>query len=108
MKLGSENFPMQRTDKVKYLYLSSENPSASEPEPRAYLYVEAKIDFNDVRTGFRSTIGLSKALEIYSINAELLWSDDMVADVDPLKIKAAIPDNARLGDLPGFVDANFI
>jgi hypothetical protein len=108
MKLSSENFPTQRADKVKYLYLPIQNPGDQGAEYRAYFYAEAKIDFNDVRTGFRSTMGLSKALDIYSNNANLLWSDDMVADVDPLKIKSAIPDSVRLGPLPVFVDANFI
>jgi len=95
------------TDKVKHLFLTAESGgSAAEYFP--YFYVEAKIDFNDVRTGFRETISLNRALEIYSNNAELLWVSDMAWDVDPQKTRSSVPDAIRLAGLPDFVDANFI
>jgi hypothetical protein len=95
-------------DKVKHLFLATEDPGAPGIEHFPYLYVEARIDFSDVRTGFRETVSLSKALEIYSNTADLLWIDDMVRDVDPQKVQSSVPDTVRLGTLPAFVDPNFI
>jgi hypothetical protein len=51
---------------------------------------------------------LTKALEIYSDKADLLWTDDMIRDVDLAKTSPSIPDGIRLGVMPEFVDANFL
>jgi hypothetical protein len=108
MTLNSKKQPPHRMDKVKFLYLEVDNPEASGTEYFPYFYAEAKIDFNDVRTGLRETYGLSRALEIYSRTADLLWVDDMVQDIDPQKTLSAAPDAVRLAGLPDFVDAGFI
>jgi hypothetical protein len=100
--------PPGPTDRVKHLFLETEEPGVPGIVYSPYFYAEARIDFNDVRTGLRETISLSKALEIYSNNADLLWIDDMIRDVDPQKTSSSAPDTVRLGILPDFVDANFI
>lgn len=97
-----------RADKVRHLFLAAEDPAMPGREYSPYFYAEARIDINDVRTGFRETISLSKALEIYSDSADLLWADDMIRDVDFQKARPSVPDSVRLGRLPDFVDANFI
>jgi hypothetical protein len=73
-----------------------------------FFCVEARIDFNDVRTGFRETVSLCKALEIYSDNADLLWTDDMIRDVDLRCLAPSIPAGIHLGILPDFVNSNFL
>ena len=55
---------------------------------------------NDVLTGFRETVSLTRALEIYLGNADLLWTDDMIRDVDLTKASPTIPDGIRLGIPP--------
>lgn len=97
-----------RADKVKHLFLDAEDPAVRASEYSPYFYAEARLDINDVRTGFRETVSLSKALDIYSDSADLLWSNDMIRDVDFRKIRASIPNSVRLGSLPDFVNANFI
>jgi hypothetical protein len=92
-------------EKLKQLYQSSESNADRETVLIPFFCVETRIDFNDVRTGFRETVSLSKALEIYSNNAELLWTDDMIRDVDLTKTTSSAPDGVRLGVLPDFVDA---
>lgn len=72
-----------------------------------FFWAEVRIDFNDVRTGFREMVSLSKALEIYSGTADLLWTDDMIRDVDPAKTSSSAPEGVAVGTLPAFVDANF-
>jgi len=99
----------QSPEKIKQLYqVMDDDTACTTTEWIPSFCVEARIDFNDVRTGFRETVSLSKALEIYSDNAELLWTDDMIREVDLLKTSSAIPDGIQLGVLPGFVDANFL
>jgi hypothetical protein len=94
------------SDKINMLFWSAEIPSpGSEFYP--FFYAEARIDFNDVRTGFRETVSLKKALELLSDEA-LVWADDMIRDVDPDKIGVVAPDGIRLQVLPDFVDEQFI
>jgi hypothetical protein len=95
-------------EKLKQLYQLTEGSSSRETVWVPFFCAEARIDFNDVRTGLRATISLSKALEIYSDKADLLWTDDMIRDIDLEKTTSAIPDGMRPGILPSFVDANFI
>ncbi len=97
---------IKSADKINRLFWTAENPyPGSEFVP--FLYVEARIDFNDVRTGFRETVSLKKALEFF-YDAELLWTDDMIREVDPEKIGIAAPSGIRLKALPEFVDEEFI
>ena len=95
-------------DRIKQLYQHLEDSRCSAAEWIPLFCVEARIDFNDVRTGFRETVSLSKALEIYSDNAEMLWTDDMIRDVDLVKAIASAPEGIRLSALPDFVNANFL
>jgi hypothetical protein len=97
-----------QTSKVKQLFLATEGLENQDIEYFPYFYVEARIDFNDIRTGLRETFSLNKALEIYSDNADLLWVDDMVRDVDPQKTISFVPDTVHLSILPEYVDAHFI
>jgi hypothetical protein len=106
MLLKSNDHALGSAEKVKQLYFTPENGPDAEFLP--HFYVEARIDFSDVRTGFRETVSLSKAFEIYSDNADLLWTSDMIQEVDPRRVNSVKPDSARLGRLPGFVDAPFI
>ena len=95
--------------RVKHLYpLMTEDSPGPETILNPFFCVEARIDFNDVRTGFRETVSLSKALEIYSDNADLLWTDDMMRDIDLAKTRSSPPNGIRLGILPNFVDDNFL
>jgi hypothetical protein len=95
------------TDRIKQLYISVDD-AGGHKEWTPFFCIEARIDFNDVRTGFRETVSLCKALEIYSDKADLLWTDDMVCDIDLRKTGSSIPEGVHLGVLPDFVDPNFL
>jgi hypothetical protein len=108
MSSNSQKESQHPGSKVKHLYLATENQDGTGIEYLPYYYAEVKIDFNDVRTGFRETFDLSEASEIYSNDADLLWAEDMIRDVDPQKLVSFIPGTIRPGELPDFVDADFI
>jgi hypothetical protein len=105
---STKSTPSHTAEKLRQRYQVIEEPCDQEMELLPFFCVEARVDFNDVRTGFRETVSLSKALEIYSTNADLLWTDDMIRDVDLVKTSTAIPSGARLGALPDFVDPGFL
>jgi hypothetical protein len=108
MSLNSKKQPPSSGEGLKQLYLKPEGAPASGGEYFPFFYAEARIDFNDVRTGLRETVSLSKALEIYPNIADLLWTEDMVRDVDFGMTTSAIPGTVSLNSLPDFVDAHFI
>jgi hypothetical protein len=108
MRQNPNNVGLPTSAKVKHLFLENADSQTSSVEYVPFFYVEARIDFNDVRTGFRLTASLNKALEIYAVNSDLIWSEDMIQDVDPQIIKASAPAAARLRSLPDFIDVDFM
>jgi hypothetical protein len=108
MPINSNKQSSSATNALKHLYLEPEDGTTSGIEYFPYFFAETRIDFNDVRTGLKETRSLSKALEIYSDGADLLWTEDMIRDVDFEKTSAFIPARIRLAELPDFVDASFI
>jgi hypothetical protein len=94
------------SDKINELFWSAAIPNP-DSEFCPFFYAEARIDFNDVRTGFRETVSLKKALELLSYE-DLIWTDDMIRDVDPDKIGSLAPEGIRLQTMPDFVDEQFI
>ncbi len=108
MPLSSKTYQSPPPEGVHFLYFVPENSVASGDPYSPYFFVEARIDFNDVRTGFRKSAALGKALEIYPSNTEFLWAPDMMRDVDLLKTRSSAPEGVHLGRLPAFVDRNLI
>jgi hypothetical protein len=108
MRQNPNNIGLPATDKIKHMYLEKADSQTSNVEYSPFFYVEVRIDFNDVRTGFRATESLNKALELYAASADLIWAEDMIQDVDPQKIKSSAPDDIRLRRLPDFVDTSGI
>jgi hypothetical protein len=105
---GTRGTVSHSVEKLKQLYAVMDESVIRETELLPFFCVEARVDFNDVRTGFRHTMSLSKALEIYSDTADLLWTDDMIYDIDLSKTTRSVPTGARLGSLPDFVNGNFL
>jgi hypothetical protein len=110
MPFTSDGFQPRATEKakIKQLFWTSEEPQKPGMAYQPFFCVEARIDFNDVRTGFRDTVSLCKAVVIYSTDAEFLWTDDMMKEIDLRNTNAAAPEGSRLEALPDYVDANFI
>ena len=90
---------------IKELHFPQVSPEGVEVEFAPRLYFEAKIDFNDVRSGFRETCSVSKAMEIYPIDDDVLWTQDMTCDIDPSRVASGTPATGKLHPLPSFVDS---
>jgi hypothetical protein len=95
-------------NRIKHLFLDSEDSPTAGMKYLPFFYVEVRIDFNDVRTGFRSTVSLNKAVEIHPMTPDLLWAQDLIRDVDPGKTKTQASETVEIGRLPDFVDAGFV
>jgi hypothetical protein len=107
MRQNPEIRQSSASNNIKYLYCATEDAQgAGEYVP--FFYVEARIDFNDVRTGFSSMISLSKAIELHSFSADLPLVEDMVRDIGLQNTSSSMPDAARLSRLPDFVDEDFM
>jgi hypothetical protein len=91
--------------KIRQLFWTKLSDSNSELVP--FLFIESRIDFNDVRTGFRETVSLNKALDLFN-DADLFWTDDMIREIDPENISVNAPAGASMKDLPDFIDEKFI
>jgi hypothetical protein len=108
MPVNPDNSQPVITEKMKHLYWIKKGLPLQGVELKPYVHIEIRIDFNDIRTGFRETVSLSKALEIYSNAAELLWTDDMIRDVDCIDTSSSVPEGSRLGTLPDYVNSSFV
>ena len=93
---------------IKELHFPQVSPEGVEVEFAPQIYFEAKIDFNDVRSGFRDTSSVSKAMEIYPVDDDDLWTRDMARDIDPELVASGTPATGRLRPLPAFLDAEMM
>jgi hypothetical protein len=96
------------SNSIQYLYWAIEDAQGAGVEYVPFFHVEARIDFNDIRTGFSSMISLSKAIELHSFSADLPLVEDMVRDIDLQNTSSSMPDSARLSRLPDFVNDGFM
>jgi hypothetical protein len=108
MSLSPQIFPSQseRTGKFKYLYYHPTFPPSQ--DYRACLYLEARIDYADVRSGYRWTTGISNVLDFFPLEGDLLWTSDMVRTVDPAALQATRPEGVQLGAIPEFVSEDYL
>jgi len=108
MHQDPQSHPESTSNRIKQLLFDSESPPTAGSDCSPFFYAEVRIDFNDVRTGCRTTVSLNKAVEIHAAYTDVLWAEDMVRDIDPQRVKAAGSDAACLGSLPRFVDPGFM
>jgi hypothetical protein len=108
MSLSSQAFPVEpgHPGKIKHLFLRAASIGPQEYTPR--FYVEAKIDFADVRSGYHMTCGINNVLDLLPFEGDSLWTRDMVRSVDPAAIQTSKPETATLGRLPEFVTEDLL
>ena len=99
---------MRRLKDIECLYYHPDVPHKTAAEYFPCIYIEAGIDFNDIRTGYKNTVKLARALKIYDNHAVPGWSEEIIYDADIDKIQETQPRAARLRKPPEFVDAEFI
>ena len=99
---------MYRLKDIESLYLRSDTTDKTAVEYFPYVYIEAVIDFNDVRTGYRGAVKLARALKAFNSHAFPGWSEEIIHDANIGRIRATRPRASRLRSLPDFIDAEFI
>jgi len=95
-------------ENIKKLFWISEFPEAGGPEYIPRLYLQAKIDFSDVRTGFRETFSVHRTVAMPSKKLEPVWDDDAVLDINPEKLGTNAPERISFASVPEYLDAQFI
>jgi hypothetical protein len=99
---------MHRLKKLDNLYLLPPKSRAKAITYSPAIYVETRLDLNDVRTGYKDVVPLAQALKIYSDQTMQGWTEETILDVDMDRITEVPPRVARLQPLPEFVDDNFV
>ncbi len=92
------------TTPIRHFHLKPE-PGAAVGGFAPFFYIEAKIDLADVRSGFRESLSVARALEIIQFEGDALWTEDMVRDIDPSSVAGGLPASTALQPLPPHVDA---
>jgi hypothetical protein len=108
MHQDPQNRRFSSSNKIRHLIFDMEHTQQSRVEYAPFFYAEVRIDFNDIRTGFRSTVSINKAVEILPVTPDFLWADDMVRDIDPDRTEPPLTEAEFIELLPDFVDANFM
>ena len=96
------------SENVKNLFWIPDAKAAGVSRYSPHIYLEARIDFSDVRTGYRETFNISRAAEIPSKKSEPFWDEDAVLEIDPRKLGTSVPEGVQMDDLPAHVDRQFI
>jgi hypothetical protein len=94
--------------RVKRLYLKPAGVPGPAAEYFPHYYFVAKVDVDDVRSGFRESRSVCSALEIYPYDPDWVWTEDMVREVRPEMLQEHPPESVRLHPLPSFVDDGVI
>jgi hypothetical protein len=63
-------------------------------------FVEARVEFSDVRSGLRESCGISLALETCPLESDALWTKDMVWLLDAGSLAAGAPPEDRMACTP--------
>jgi len=95
-------------ENAKNRFWSPESHPEQALEYIPHLYLEAKIDFSDVRTGFRESYSVNRAVEIPSSEMDPFWDDEAVQDINPDKLRADVPEKVHFSSLPEYVDKQFM
>ena len=95
-------------ENVKNVFRIPDTEAARASRYAPHIYLEAKIDFSDVRTGFTETFNINRAAEIPSKKSEPFWDNDAVLEIDPKRLGTSVPKEVQMDDLPGHVDRQFI
>lgn len=109
MSLDNQVFSAQQDQpgKIKELFFVPSGPDAAQ-EYAPFLYVEAKIDFSDVRSGYHATSSVNNVLEMIPLDGDMLWTRDMVRPIDPSALQANRPVTGRLRRLPPYIDVSYM
>lgn len=97
-----------KIENAKNLFYIPGGPRTGEIVLEPFVLLEARIDFNDVRTGFRERYTLNKVIAIPESRVEPVWDDHSFPRVSPEELEKDPPEMAVFKNLPEHLDASFI
>ncbi len=109
MSLKSQTFAAQpeQSRGIKLLYFCPDSWAPEQPWA-PYFYLEARIDYADVRSGYHMTCGLNHVLDLQPFDEDLPLTRDMVRTVDPAAIRTTKPEGATLLSLPVYITEDLV
>jgi hypothetical protein len=99
---------MHRLKDVESLYFAPRVSRKADAEYFPCVYIEAGVDFNDIRTGYKGAVKLARALKIFDNHSVPGWADEIILDADIKRIRETRPRTIQLCPLPEYLDAEFI
>jgi hypothetical protein len=103
----SQTSRQSQTGRLKHLYWRApESPGGAVYLP--HLYLEARVDFADVRSGLHETCNVSRVMQIPNLDPADAWTEDMLVHVDPADIQSVPPSNVTLGKSPDWFSADSV
>lgn len=97
-----------KIENAKNLFRVPENPTEGERVFEPFMLLEARIDFNDVRTGFRERYTTSRVVTIPEGGEEPVWDENGLPRLSPEELEKDPPENAVFKNLPEHADASLI
>lgn len=91
------------SNRWKAYYFRPPEGAGSGADYYPHYFFEAKIDIDDIRSGYHETRSISRALEVRPCHADEFWTADMLASVDLSGVQAEAPAGVALHPLPSYV-----
>ncbi len=109
MSLKSQTFPAQpeQSRGIKFVYLCRDSWVPEQPWT-PYFYLEARIDYADVRSGYHMTCEMNHVLDLQPYEDDLPLTRDMVRSVEPSSIQTTRPEQAKLLSLPVYITEDLL
>ncbi len=107
MSLTPQGFRHSRkSGAIEHLHVPADRPAPIEYFP--LLFIEAKIDFADVRSGLHHSCSVCNAMDLTQLEGDTLWTEDMVRAVDASQVRSGLPEGGQLSKLPEAVNSVFM
>lgn len=109
MSLKSQAFAGQPEQPrgIKFLYFCPDSWARAEPWA-PYFYLEARIDYADVRSGYHMTCGLNHVLDLQPYDEDFTLTRDMVRTVASEAMRTTKPEGATLLSLPVYITEDLV
>lgn len=95
--------PRIASNRLKTYYFRPPESAGNAVDYYPHYFFEAKIDIDDIRSGYHETRSVSKATEVRPCHADEFWTADMLGSVDPSAVQPEAPPGVALHPLPSYV-----
>ncbi len=89
--------------KPQHTYLLPGRDRALSLDYLPHYYMQAKIDIDDVRSGYHESRSVGSALAVAPVEADFRWLSEIMVPVDPDRVVPEPPQGVRILPLPAFL-----